>query len=189
MNIFVLSLLVNACAKYHCDKHCIKMILETAQLLSTCHRVCDPDLKEEHDKLDLYKSTHVNHPCSKWLRESVENYRWLFRLFIALCDEFTHRRKKVHKCDTLFRSTLNEVPKNIPDVPMTHFALAMPAGYKIYNSDGTPDAVSSYRNYYIQDKMHFCEWTKRDIPYWVTSIIPYDPLKKDLTQEEIDELE
>lgn len=29
MNIFVLDLDINRCAKYHNDKHCIKMIIET----------------------------------------------------------------------------------------------------------------------------------------------------------------
>ena len=33
MNIFFLDWDTEKCAKYHCDKHVVKMILETAQLL------------------------------------------------------------------------------------------------------------------------------------------------------------
>jgi hypothetical protein len=35
MNIFVLSRCPRAAARLHCDKHVVKMILETAQLLYT----------------------------------------------------------------------------------------------------------------------------------------------------------
>ena len=38
----------------HCDKHVVKMILETAQMLSTAHRVLDGD--EPADEVGLYKS-------------------------------------------------------------------------------------------------------------------------------------
>ena len=41
MNIFYLDNHVSRCAEMHNDKHCIKMILEYAQLLSTAHRVID----------------------------------------------------------------------------------------------------------------------------------------------------
>ena len=41
MNIFYLDKEVVPCAQMHLDKHCVKMILEYAQLLSTAHRVLD----------------------------------------------------------------------------------------------------------------------------------------------------
>ena len=41
MNIFYLSHDVDECARFHVDKHVVKMILESAQLLSTAHRVLD----------------------------------------------------------------------------------------------------------------------------------------------------
>ena len=41
MNIFYLHNDPKICAEMHNDKHCIKMILEYAQLLSTAHRVLD----------------------------------------------------------------------------------------------------------------------------------------------------
>jgi hypothetical protein len=87
MNIFVLSLKPKEAAKWHVNKHCVKMILEAAQLLCTAHRLLDGKLiligKRKHWKVEenddiLYKATHVNHPCAKWARGSLGNYNWLY---------------------------------------------------------------------------------------------------------------
>ena len=77
MNIFYLANNVDDCAKYHMDKHVVKMPLETAQLLCTVHWVCGGEAP--------YKKTHLNHPSSIWARYSIENYRWLCKLGKALC--------------------------------------------------------------------------------------------------------
>ena len=37
MNIFILDEDIDKCAEYHVDKHVVKMILESAQLLCTAH--------------------------------------------------------------------------------------------------------------------------------------------------------
>jgi len=54
----------------------VKMILEYAQLLSTAHYVPDSDNCEIRNK--IYTSTHINHPCAKWERDSHSNYNWLY---------------------------------------------------------------------------------------------------------------
>ena len=59
-------------AEMHCNKHVVKMILETAQMLSTAHRVIDGD--EYADRMGLYKMAHKNHPSTIWTRTSTENY-------------------------------------------------------------------------------------------------------------------
>lgn len=41
MNLFYLSVDPEEAARFHCDKHVVKMIVEYAQLLSTCHRILD----------------------------------------------------------------------------------------------------------------------------------------------------
>lgn len=56
MNIFYLSRDPVLCAEMHCDKHVVKMILETAQLLSTAHW--------ELGSTAPYKPTHKNHPLA-----------------------------------------------------------------------------------------------------------------------------
>ena len=92
MNIFILDKDVKKCAQYHCDKHVVKMILETAQLLCGVHHVT------AHDTAHVpYKLSHKNHPCAIWARESFSNYVYLCELGLELCKEYTHRYGKRHK--------------------------------------------------------------------------------------------
>lgn len=153
MNIFVLSESPELAARQQVDKHVVKMVLETAQLLSTCHRVLESKWAN-----DLYKKTHVNHPCSIWVRESSGNYNWLYNHFLYLLDEYTYRYGKVHKC-SMYKHILSYNPA--PKGERTPFALAMPDQYR------SECAVESYRNYYVFEKNALFTWTKRDMPDWV----------------------
>ena len=85
MNIFFLDKRPDNAAEMHCDKHCVKMILEYAQMLSTAHRILDED--DAHP--DLYKIAHKNHPSTIWVRSSKLHYDWLFRLFRMLSGEYS----------------------------------------------------------------------------------------------------
>lgn len=151
MNIFVLDDDPVKAAEYHCDKHVVKMILETAQLLSSVHHKMGKDAP--------YKLTHGNHPCSRWLMDSVENYRWLSRMGLNLCKEYTKRYKKVHKTQPIMRWLHMNVP-DLPNVPRTRFPRAMPDDAKVEG------IVESYRNYYIKYKSHFAKWKYSQTPNW-----------------------
>jgi len=96
MNIFYLDKSPVLSARYQCDKHVVKMILESAQLLCTAHRVLDYTLTSEHDSKGLYKSTHKNHPSAIWARSGYEQYSWLYHHFIALGNEYEYRYHKKH---------------------------------------------------------------------------------------------
>ncbi|MBN2080871.1 hypothetical protein JW859_01565 [bacterium] len=99
MNIFVLHTDPVRAARYHCDRHVVKMTLETAQLLSTALAVENPAQAAQLQATGLiYKPTHQNHPCSRWAAESLANFRWLARLGLALADEYSYRYSgRVHK--------------------------------------------------------------------------------------------
>lgn len=179
MNIFYLSNDPKECAEFHTDKHCVKMILEYAQLLSTAHRVLDgvstrtkspvsgrqktvyvlPDVRESI----LYSATHINHPSAVWVRQSAANYDWLVHLLIELCSEYTYRYGKIHKCQyTGLVETLRIIPKNIPnDKTFTEPTPAMPDDVKVVGN-----SLASYRNYYIKHKTHLANWKNRNIPEW-----------------------
>ena len=94
MNIFYLHTNARKAAMMHCDKHCVKMILETAQMLCTAHRVLDGDARG--DKLGLYRSVHQKHPSTLWVRASMSNYLWAYDLYMFLCQEFLARYGKQH---------------------------------------------------------------------------------------------
>lgn len=164
MNIFVLDLNPKKAAQYHCDKHVIKMILESAQMLSTVLH----EMGEEHHHPVLYKPTHKNHPCTKWVAESIDNFKWLLDLGLALCKEYTHRYGKHHKTEAVLNHIYYHYIDNIKAtdfrqraVGLTPFALAMPLQYQGDN------VVDSYRYYYQQDKKDLLTYTNRDIPEWL----------------------
>jgi len=154
MNIFYLDIDPFKCATQHCDKHVVKMIVESAQLLSTAHRVLDGDTEKP-----IYKIAHKNHPSAIWCRQTNNNYTWLYCLFVALLDEYWFRYDKKHKCLDL-TPHLSSPPSNIPLGPFTAPPPAMPDQYK------TGSVVESYRNYYIGAKSHFAKWKRRPTPTW-----------------------
>lgn len=165
MNIFFLDRDTKLAAQYHCDKHVVKMILESAQLLSTAHRVLDGDagqvLQDWREPL-LYKATHKNHPCAVWTRKSLGNYNWLYSLFQELCIEYTNRFNKIHLCESKLMDALCFPPDNIPKLEFTDPPQAMDQ----YPQCKVADTVQAYRNYYIVVKSAIAEWKYSEKPYW-----------------------
>lgn len=159
MNLFYLSIDIHECAKFHCDKHVIKMILELAQMLYCAHHVL---LSEHLDKSPdkPYKKTHQNHPITKWVREVSDNYIYTAKLGLLLCEEYTFRYGKVHATQKRLEWLFKHIPTNIVNGKMTLLPLAMPDIYK------TDDIVESYRKYYKGEKTSFAKWTKRETPQW-----------------------
>lgn len=182
MNIFYLDQNPDVAAQYHVDKHCVKMILETCQLLSTAHRVLDGyetlgktktgrnikrwQLPDERDTT-IYTATHVNHPSAVWCRSSSANYAWLYTLLNALCNEYTYRYGKVHKCEsTGLVGILARIPDNIKQGEFTEPTPAMPDQYKV-----TGNSIQSYHNYYIGEKQRMFSWKKREVPSFINGPI------------------
>jgi len=154
MNIFILDTDVKKCAEYHNDKHVVKMILESAQLLCGVHHMTESSM----DYVP-YKLSHKNHPCSIWARENMSNYLWLCELGLELCKEYTYRYGRRHKSQDVIEWCIENRP-TIPEDDFTQLPKAMPEEYKVN------DVVQSYRNYYCGDKKHFSKWKNREIPYW-----------------------
>jgi hypothetical protein len=178
MNIFILDNDPVIAAQEQCDKHVVKMIVESAQMLSTVHRMLDGTMERRPSKSGamiqyfkltdkreniLYKACHFNHPSTIWTRESWLNYEWHYKHFIALCDEYTYRYGKIHSTDTKLRVALKDMPKNIPIKEMTPFKLAMGSNPECMFED----AVKSYRAFYHTKQAKFnMAWTKRPQPEW-----------------------
>ena len=157
MNIFFLSKNPVTAARLQCDRHIVKMVLESAQMLSAAHHVNGTTL----DTDVLYKLTHKNHPSTVWCRESTENYMWLYDHFVALCDEYTHRYGKTHLTDTKFRELLKTVP-TMSQHSLTKAPKCMPDEYKCGS------LIESYRAYYYYTKRSFAKYTNRDCPVFMT---------------------
>lgn len=142
MNIFHLNECPELSVKPMYNKHIVKMILETAQLLCTAHHIYN-----NGDNVP-YKMTHKNHPSTIWARENTANYNWLYVHFLALNEEYTKRYNKVHlsfiKCAEVLYNPPSEMPVS---KILTPFAQCMPDIHKVKN-----DPVKAYRNYYLAEK-------------------------------------
>lgn len=159
MNIFYLDSNPALAASYHGDAHVLKMILESAQLLSSAHHVAG---SSSLITSNIYRLTHVNHPCAIWTRKSKQNYEWLFALFTALLDEYSFRYGKLHKSRLLI-PYLAIPPVSLSDEAFTTPPLVMDVAFI------KDDAVESYREYYRLAKSHLHRYTKRDWPSWLPS--------------------
>lgn len=160
MNIFFLDWDPKLAAIYACDKHVVKMILESAQLLYTVYHLIHPEFLL-NSELTPYKITHKNHPCSKWIRENFSNFLWLLTLSWEYCKEYSYRYNKIHSCQKHILWMVQNLPTKLQYGVMTLPIQAMPEKYK------NIDAVDAYRNYYICEKLHFVKYTKREIPFWL----------------------
>jgi hypothetical protein len=160
MNIFYLDKDPTTCAKYHADKHVVKMILESAQILCTVIN------EKAGYQVTPYKSTHRNHPCTIWAGQCFENAEWLLDLTHSLNTEFMYRfnhtasHKSLQMLDDIAMGRL--IRLHLPKLGgTTPPALAMPEEYR---SDNT---VESYRLYYRLDKQHLLKYSKREKPEWL----------------------
>lgn len=162
MNIFVVDYNPSTCAEYHVDKHIVKMPTETAQMLSFAYYHSDLWKQEVPELLMKFSKTHDLHPCSIWIRESLENFIWTCELGIQLVKEYRYRYNPVkhQRALDIFHWCLQN-PPNLPIKGITPFALAIPDVYK------TSSVVDSYRNYYRGDKSDIHKWKNRQKPEWI----------------------
>lgn len=181
MNIFWLDKDIEKCAKYHCDKHVCKMIIEYAQILCTAAREEDSHIRDIPE--EFYKSTHVNHPCTKWARKTQSNFIYLLMLLESLLDEYALRYNKIHKTCGVFLAILSYAKlhygwyRDARAVKITLPPMCMPEKYKqlaqlsAYNDFDVNlhQIINAYRYYYVNEKLAFAKWKCTDVPWWVKS--------------------
>jgi len=141
MNIFVLDTDPVRAAQMQCDKHVVKMIVESAQMLCNALPL----------QFAYYERTHFNHPCSVWVRASRENYLWLCEHALELCHEYTRRYKKTHSTEWVILLCIS-LAELVPSSRLTPFVICVPDDCK------TPDPVESYRLCYLKHKSRFAKW-------------------------------
>ena len=181
MNIFYLDRDPVVAAQMMVDKHVIKMILESAQMLCSAKRKLDGipyyaktkngrkikryKLENANEEAIIYKAGWLNHPSTQWVMKSAYNYVWLYRHMMALNEEYKLRYNK--KVDHVSIQKLGELLKHPPKN----------ANLKALATDATPampdecivpgDSVASYRKYYIMKKVRFATWkAPSKMPDW-----------------------
>jgi len=188
MNLFILSSNPTESAEAHADTHVVKMILEACQMLYSAHWTATyPELLENKSAvgisraqklLDLppsllkaptrgkdakeqgYRPVHLHHPCTRWIRASLENYIWACDLALALGKEFTFRYGKIHACQQ-HAEWLHQNPPALPSLGLQQFAIAMLPEYKI-----SDEPIVCYHHYYRTSKEErgLLQYTKRERP-------------------------
>jgi hypothetical protein len=162
MNIFFLDTELENCAKYHVDKHVVKMRLELAQIACTVHH-----LNGTPKDYIPYKPTHIHHPSVVWAGQDLANYCYVVSLGLQLCEELVYRFKTK---DQKVKPVLEWLSNNFPDIPyngQTKPILAMGEEFKIHPVNNFSDAVINYRHYYNQGKTHLFKWTNREKPEFI----------------------
>lgn len=181
MNIFVLDKSPVLAAKYHCDKHCVKMILEAGQMMCAAHWFHSlnsvgktlKDFKRIRDAREYalqnadpalippWSLSHTGHPCTLWTSKNISNYYWHASLMRSLLDEYTMRYRRTHKSEIVYKWLVSNTPWNMKSEPLTEHPQCMPEECKVPG-----DPVAAYRNYYHMYKAYMAKWNKGPMPHW-----------------------
>lgn len=169
MNIFYLDENPITCSCYHNDKHCLKMLVEYTQLICTAVRlVCPP----ESVHYSAYKATHINHPCSIWVRQSMFHLEYLMNLVYYLNREYRTRfRHQQDHASYTIAWRLTDLRHDFPNIPLEDPPQCMPVEYKealadnsLFGLEDHTAAVVAYRNYYKGEKAGFSTYRHGRIP-------------------------
>lgn len=189
MNLFLLYTDIPDCVAALCDKHVVKMILETAQILySVWHSRSPLPNDKTLESLPAYRKTHVNHPVCVWARHTLFHYEWTCMYGLILCQEYTHRYGKVHKTQQHLERLYSWgfPPKVLPDpeikkkskvwvratrgIPahFDYFPLCMDEDSYACDEKGY-NAILSYQKYYTakQEKIDM-RWKNTQRPNFLT---------------------
>lgn len=179
MNIFILSSSnlwtqhMNEQVQHMCDRHIVKMIAESVQMLVTVL----PDFPETRTMSgDLpckpLSANMAKHPCTRWTAQRAHNFNYLAHLALAMCTEHQHRYPLSPQhaymqwlrdlCMHLYNQGLGLHTATVP----THFAVAVKDPALRHTARPHHEVVVLYRDYYVRDKHKFATWKRRAKPLW-----------------------
>jgi hypothetical protein len=144
VNVFAVDRDPVRAARALCDRHVVKMTLETAQILCTAART-------RFGQEAPYRPTHARHPCVEWAAARRANWDWLVRHGLALADEYRRRYGRLHPSRAVIAALARGGPPPSPG-RRQRFPQAMPERYR------GPDPVAAYRRYYVGEKARFATW-------------------------------
>ena len=142
-------------------------------MLSTAIRVLGND--EIIKDLPCYRLAHLNHPMTKWIRESRGNYAWAIDLARALHDEwlyrFEHPATRRHKSLAIIDTATHLI--DILPFPATDFMpppMCMPPAFKsvVLPPSDVPEYIQRYRYLYTHadGKLPLASRRLRHAPSW-----------------------
>jgi hypothetical protein len=172
MQIFWLDKNPEQCAKYYCDSHVNKILLEITQMICTNLNESDEFPSDKYS--NLYDSTHKNNEVVKWVGESIENFLLTYELALRLNKEYKYRfdKNENHKSwDVLNTIDHSDAFPIFDKHDFTLPPLNMDDEFKLNDGEDFDEVVESYRSYYRRDKNEFKDgseptWTNRQRPTW-----------------------
>lgn len=169
MNIFVLDSNPQKAARFHCDKHCVKQIVESYQMLGSAvlRHGAQPSEMPLTKAGSPLRGGYPNHPCTRWAGNTQGNFLWLGELALELCLEYSRRYGKTHFCEKGIEKLVGMASK-VPAGGLTDFAVAISKDSSCRSIKGfdSLSVVQQYREYYNIDKSYFAKWSKGSLPHW-----------------------
>jgi hypothetical protein len=169
MNIFILDTDNAFAADYHCDQHINKMILESAQMLSTAAYKHFPQLSKH-----VYKPAYINHPATLWTCESYDNMWWLSHLAIYLEEIRLDHSSNGHNSIIIIKRIQDHIEPLCSRMPTDH-VFCGPAHIGLRTNISI---VQKYREYYrykhrqwLLDKGRGMTYKNRPVPEFVADLI------------------
>ncbi len=161
MNIFAFDKCPMRSALWLDDIRKNKMILESAQMLSTAVRALCPDTT-----LEVYKTAYLNHPCSKWARQSRANFQWLLHHMSWLYNQKSGEHKSARLIPE-FQKYADD--GDFPDEYLTPFANCarnLERGVDYSNVDDVHQAYRMYMNDRWKERNITLTWRWGEEPDW-----------------------
>ena len=163
MNIFITDESPTKSAFYLDDKRVVKMILESTQMLCTAIN--------EAGHSTPYKTTHKNHPSNIWVRQSKQNWIWLWEHAYELMDRYQAVYDKQHKCRSIIIDLIDNFENVLPDIGRTPFANCAAHAGKNISYKHIASVPEAYRRYLVDrwnGDVRTPTWKKRRMPEWIT---------------------
>lgn len=165
MNIFALYPSPQESARAHCDAHLHKMILESAQIISSAFYL------RSWQRPWMYKPTHLNHPCVKWAAECNHNIVWTLDLARELEDIRQELGHPYHASTEVIKYAHDFLQDELPyvraDLAYPRIC-AMPVHIKMRSDISTEEKYQAYyrwknQQWTVLDKRPMT-WKNRPVP-------------------------
>ena len=161
MNIFALDKCPMQSALWLDDIRKNKMILESAQRLSTAVRWLDPDTT-----LPVYKLAYMNHPCTKWARKSRANFSWLLSNMSHMFLQKVGAHKSANLIPSLQKYADDGYFPNEELTPFANCARNLERGVDYSEHTDTHEAYRLYMNDRWKERNIALTWRWGKEPEW-----------------------
>ena len=158
MNIFPVESDPFCCAVALDDTRVGPILIECNQMLSTVLIGYDSKLSRLVGDHKLCRPSHENHPITKWVGESLQNFSWTLGYARYLASEFNYRFSRIH--NSYYRTQY--IATNLS---FQHDLLPKASGTIVIFPRSKEESKEILRRKWDSQERS-PEWTKRQSPYW-----------------------